>query len=261
MRGNGVSSLRGSSALPSVHRVANRRTGRCGAVQPLPHGECESRDLQQGSEAEFPAPFLKWAGGKQWAAARIARHIPSDFGVYYEPFLGGGSVFFALRPAAARLADVNTKLIETYREIRDNTDTVIRHLSSWCYDKDFYYELRATRFRSPAKRAAQLLYLNRTCWNGLYRENRNGDFNVPFGQFKNPTLCDKKRLIVAGKALSAADLNACDFEDAVAEADSGDVVYFDPPYLNPSGAPDSSGTIVIRLPGTTRSVLRRLPRH
>ena len=136
------------------------------------------------------APFLKWAGGKRWLAEHVLNLIPDDFSTYYEPFLGSGAIFFSLQPKAAVLSDLNADLINAYSSIRDYADkvnTVLRHHHRQ-HSKDYYYEVRAKTLRAQHTRAAQFIYLNRTCWNGLYRVNLGGTFNVPIGTKTNVIL-------------------------------------------------------------------------
>jgi DNA adenine methylase len=175
------------------------------------------------------APFLKWAGGKQWLAARLIRFV-SPTGTYYEPFLGGASLFFAARPRRAALSDKNADLIETYECLRDEPFQIIDRITEWSYNEETYYRVREMHPRSRVGRAARFIYLNRTCWNGLYRVNRNNQFNVPFGRFANPTICDASVLLGASRALQEVNLTVSDFEQAVEDAQRGDVVYLDPPY-------------------------------
>lgn len=177
-------------------------------------------------------PILKWAGGKQWLAA-AARHLvpPLWNGRYYEPFVGGGSFFFAIGPEVATLSDKNQELITTYKAVREDPEAVIRLLRTYPYNKKFYYQLRARSPRVPHAIAARLLYLNKTCWNGLYRVNREGKFNTPFGKFKNPTICNSDRLLTASRLLQTISLNSDDFGDIVSSVESKDFVYFDPPYV------------------------------
>lgn len=177
-------------------------------------------------------PVVKWAGGKQWLAPAAPHLVPDKFtGRYFEPFLGGGAIFFAVEPAHATLSDRNEVLITAYRALRDDTEGVIRLLSSYPHDENFYYRMRAQSPRSARSVAARLLYLNRTCWNGLYRVNREGKFNTPFGRFKNPTICDPDRLRKAARLLRRAKLRDGDFETIASAAELGDLVYFDPPYI------------------------------
>lgn len=177
-------------------------------------------------------PFLKWAGGKKWLVRHIRSILPSDFsGTYYEPFLGAGIFYFTLCPKKAVLSDLNEELIKTYEAIKTDSDSVISMLKTYPYDKDFYYKMRQSRPRTLHRQAARFIYLNRTCWNGLYRVNRKGKFNVPFGKYKNPTICDEKRLRKISVILQKTKLLSGDFESAVNYARSGSLVYFDPPYI------------------------------
>lgn len=180
-------------------------------------------------------PPLKWVGGKSALLPQILPNLPAKIGTYYEPFLGGGAVFFALaaegRFKRARLADMNRELVDTYLALASDPEAVIRHLSKHVYDKDYYYSVRASRPTSLAGRAARVIYLNRTCFNGLYRVNRKGEFNVPFGRYTNPTICDEENLRAVSAALRSNTIVAtCDFDLAVKEARKGDTAYFDPPY-------------------------------
>ncbi len=185
---------------------------------------------------DIPRPFLKWAGGKSQILPQLLRFVPSSFNTYHEPFLGGGALFFALyrlgRIRHAVLSDINTELIDTYRAIRNHVEEIIQLLSTYPYDRDFYYQLRALNPQnlSLPERAARMIYLNRTCYNGLYRVNRKGEFNVPFGRYKNPRILDERNLRAVSKALQYADLYPCSFESVIHRVKPGDFVYFDPPY-------------------------------
>ena len=188
-------------------------------------------------------PFLKWAGGKAKLAPLVAERAPERIGRYHEPFLGGGAVFFALREAGriadATLADGNAELIGTWRAVRDDVEGVIaaleplaaRYLRTEPLRRAFVYsDIRDQRPRLPARKAARLLFLNKTCFNGLYRVNRKGRFNVPHGRYEQPAILDAERLRDASRALAGADLRAEDFEAACTRAEPGDFVYLDPPY-------------------------------
>lgn len=177
-------------------------------------------------------PFLKWAGGKQWLSSAAQLLAPPEFeGRYYEPFLGGAAFYFALRPAKATLADKNGELIETYRAIADDHTSIITLLRTYPYDESFFYQMRNSKPRAKNRKAARLIFLNRTCWNGLYRVNRAGRFNVPFGSFVNPTVCDSERLCLAADTLASATLRTGDFGTILRTARAGDFVYLDPPYI------------------------------
>lgn len=182
--------------------------------------------------APVARPYLKWTGGKQWLAAVAPALLPAKFsGRYFEPFLGGASVFFALGLKPAVLADLNAELISAYEGVRDTPQEVIRLLRRYPYDRQFFDEMRAARPRLPHTRAARLIYLNKTAFNGMYRVNLSGRFNVPFGRYKNPTICDAERIRNASVALKGATLTVQDFEAATARAKRGDLAYFDPPYI------------------------------
>jgi DNA adenine methylase len=186
----------------------------------------------------LPAPFLKWAGGKGQLLREILGRMPDPIaGTYVEPFLGGGAVFFELvrrgRIARARLADRNPDLIATYRAVRDDVEGVIAALARHRNDEEHYYEVRALEPDSLplAERAARTIFLNRVGYNGLYRVNASGRFNVPFGRYRNPKICDPDGLRAASAALSLAEIEIADFEETCSGASAGDVVYLDPPYL------------------------------
>jgi DNA adenine methylase len=179
-------------------------------------------------------PFLKWAGGKQRILPQYQPFLPKrdNVGRYFEPFIGSAAVFFHWQPAQAILSDRNEKLIELYRLVRDNVAGVIEALQPHRNEADYYYTIRAQDLAqlTAVQRAARLIFLNKTCYNGLYRENSQGAFNVPFGRYKNPTICDEARLRSASQALQGVKLVAADFEEVVETAESGDFIYFDPPY-------------------------------
>lgn len=179
-------------------------------------------------------PFLKWAGGKRNLLPQILRLLPTlnSGATYYEPFLGGGAVFFALQPSQAVLSDINAELIETFVSVRDEVDSVIDVLAELPYSSEDYYRIRDDRFSTSAERAARFIYLNKTCFNGLYRVNRRGEFNVPFGRHgPNIEICNREQLILAAKALQRSVVGHADFEESIANAVAGDLVYFDPPYI------------------------------
>lgn len=177
------------------------------------------------------APFLKWAGGKRWFADRCLHLVPTHFNRYIEPFLGSGAMFFALRPAGAILSDLNLDLIDCYRAIRDAPDKVAAKLAEHhdLHDKDHYYATRAAKPDDPIERAVWFLYLNRTCWNGLYRVNRKNEFNVPIGT-KSSVILPNDNFPSASKVLLGADLYHQDFEATLDLAQDGDFVFVDPPY-------------------------------
>lgn len=177
-----------------------------------------------------PHPFLRWAGGKRWLARTLRPTLPSRFGTYFEPFLGSGAVFFALQPPRAHLSDSNRRLIEAFRVVRDSPVLLASLLSDFSYTKTEYYAVRASKPTSVIDRAAQLVYLNRTCWNGLYRVDRKGTFNVPYGRRGVFGPVDHDRLLQVSAALQGKSLRSEDFESALSSVQSGDLVFLDPPY-------------------------------
>jgi len=178
-------------------------------------------------------PFLRWAGGKRWLVPKIVNKLPS-YERYFEPFAGSGVLFFALEPKNAVLSDTNPELINCYKAVRNHCDQVIKILSKLQMNEETYYRVRDKSYHrvEPIKRAAFFIYLNRMCWNGLYRVNRQGRFNVPVGQLDRlENLFDPSELIIASHILKRARIQCCDFEKAVEDANPGDMVYFDPPYI------------------------------
>jgi len=179
------------------------------------------------------APFVKWAGGKTQLLDRLTNYTPRNYFRYIEPFLGGGAFFFHLQPKKAILIDSNEELINCFRIVQTDVNNLITLLQTFLNSEQFYYEVREQdpTNLSKVERAARFIYLNRTCYNGLYRVNKQGKFNVPFGRYKNPTICDEPRLINANKALKNAVIECMDYKEALKKyAKPGDFIYFDPPY-------------------------------
>ncbi len=199
-------------------------------------------------------PFLKWAGGKTQLLPELDRHIPTDFARYFEPFLGGGAFFFYLVSAknlqfTAYLSDVNEELVNAYKVVKDDAEELIVLLRS--HEKhykmnphEYYYKLRAEiKSKNNTERAARFITLNKTCYNGLYRVNRNGMFNVPIGRYKNPLICDSKNLHNVSLALrySKAHIVVSDYTDILEQAGHDDFVYLDPPYRPTSSTANFTG--------------------
>ncbi len=181
-------------------------------------------------------PFLKWPGGKRALVPELAARTPATFGRYFEPFVGGGALFFELArrgPLRAALSDVNARLIRTYQAVRDRVEDVIRVLRACPHDRAFFKHLRARDIDAAddVHLAAWFIYVNRTGYNGLYRVNQKGRINVPFGAYTRPTVCDAANLRACSFALAGAELRCEPFELATARARRGDFVYFDPPYI------------------------------
>lgn len=179
-------------------------------------------------------PILKWAGGKTQLLGELARLVPRSFGAYLEPFFGGGALFFHLLPDRAVVADSNPELVNLYQQVAQRVEAVIKVLDKYTNEADVFYAVRAQDWRklSPVAAAARTLYLNKTCFNGLYRVNKKGQFNTPFGHYKNPNLCDADTLRAASVALARARIVCGDYKDVLREyASAGDFVFLDPPYL------------------------------
>lgn len=193
------------------------------------------------------SPFIKWAGGKSRLIAQYAEHFPAEFGAYHEPFLGGGAVFFHLAPERALLSDINPRLIETYQALADDPEAVMSRLDAHRrrHSEEHYnrsrHRLNAGEGRTAADRAALFIYLNKTCFNGLYRENRRGDFNVPIGSYSNPTLYERENLLAVSTRLAGVTLRQASFDAVLETAQDGDLVYFDPPYFPASATASFTG--------------------
>ena len=179
-------------------------------------------------------PFVKWAGGKRSLVSEIMSRLPHSFENYHEPFVGGGAVFFALahKIKNAFLSDANADLIRTYRAIQEQPERLIETLQHHKENHEtegYYYEVRAqSDLEDIVDVAARFIYLNKTCYNGLYRVNKSGQFNVPQGRYKNPAICDADNIRVASRVLQKAAIHHVDFGDI--EPEAGDLVYCDPPY-------------------------------
>jgi DNA adenine methylase len=179
-------------------------------------------------------PVLKWAGGKQQLLDVLIPQVPKNYNRYIEPFFGGGALFFALKPKNAIIADLNPELINLYKVIANNVEELIAILKEMKNDEKYYYEIRELdpTTLSNVEQAARTIYLNRTCFNGLYRVNRQGKFNTPFGHYKNPTICDEKNLKAASIVLQGVEIIHGDYKKVLKEhAQPGDFIYLDPPYL------------------------------
>lgn len=188
--------------------------------------------MNEADESLNCLPFLKWAGGKRWLVKRGFSLVPASYNRYIEPFAGSAAMFFALRPARAILADLNGELIATYAALRDNWRGVVSLLGKYQrrHSKAFYYEIRDSRPKTDSAQAARFIYLNRTCWNGLYRVNLHGKFNVPKGTKKNVILeSDDFRKVSA--ALRNVTLMTSEFDTVIAKARPGDFIFADPPYV------------------------------
>lgn len=215
----------------------------CRHVPPIATAKISSAELPP------PRPILKWVGGKTQLLDQMQPLMPKTFRRYFEPFVGGAAVFFDLRTRrpdmTAFLSDVNAELVSCYTAVRDDVESVIRALGKHVYDSDHYYEVRAWKPAelAPAERAARTIYLNKTGYNGLYRVNRSGQFNVPFGRFTNPQFRDPENLRACARALRGVSIEHGDFELATKRAKAGDFVYLDPPYVPLSPTSDFTAYI------------------
>lgn len=181
----------------------------------------------------LPRPFLKWVGGKGQLISQYERFLPTTFLTYYEPFLGGGAIFFRLLPRQAVLTDINPELVNVYCAVRDRVEAVIQHLEiHQCrHSQTYYYDMRSNPGKTPVEKAARLIYLNKTCYNGLYRENSKGQFNVPMGRYKAPKICHPELLRSVSQVLKQTQIEVKSFDAVLHFAHTWqDFVYFDPPY-------------------------------
>lgn len=183
-------------------------------------------------------PFLKWAGGKRQLVPELLKYVPESYGRYYEPFIGGGALLLTLQPEQATISDRNPELINCYQVVKESVDALIAHLQQHRNEKDYFYEVRnwdrQTDFatKTASQRAARIIFLNKTCYNGLFRVNSKGQFNAPFGRYKNPTIADTAVLRKVSVYFNRADITIlqADFAQTVTAARENDFVYFDPPY-------------------------------
>lgn len=179
-------------------------------------------------------PILKWAGGKTQLLPEILPRIPENYNRYIEPFVGGGALFFQLQYENSVIADSNPELINLYEQIAEHCEEVLILLKKYENNEEMYYQVRAVDWTtiSKAEAAARMLYLNHTCFNGLYRLNKKGQFNTPFGKYKNPTICNEEKLRTASELLKKAIIVCGDFGDVLVKyAEKDDFIFLDPPYI------------------------------
>lgn len=177
-------------------------------------------------------PFLRWAGSKRWLMPTLLELLPREWGDYYEPFLGSASTFFAIAPEGKSfLSDALAPLVNCFQAVRDHPERVARHASTWSTDKETYYQVRGAELADSIESAAQFIYLNKLCFNGLYRENQSGKFNVPYGRPKSDRILFEGQLEAAASTLSNATIDHMDFEESLERCCPGDLVYLDPPYV------------------------------
>ncbi len=182
-------------------------------------------------------PIVKWVGGKRQLMFELLKNLPKSYNRYFEPFIGGGALFFELQPDNAYISDMNEELINLYSVVRDSVDELIEDLSKHEVSKEYFLEIRNIDRTeeysklSNVERASRFIYLNRTCFNGMYRVNSKGEFNVPFGNYKNPRIIDENNLLNCSELLKRTEIKCADFSEILNKAQRGDFVYFDPPYV------------------------------
>jgi DNA adenine methylase len=196
------------------------------------------------------SPVVKWVGGKRQLLAEIMQHVPTNIGAYYEPFVGGGAVLFRLQPQRAVINDINSEIINVYRVIKSKPEELIEELRCYQNEKDYYYEVREKdrdkdlyNSMSDIEKASRVLFLNKTCYNGLYRVNSSGEFNSPFGYYKNPNITNETTIKAVSKYFQESDIDILnqDYEDVVKSATKNDFVYLDPPYYPISDSSSFTG--------------------
>lgn len=191
------------------------------------------------SKNRLVAPVVKWVGGKRQILDKIVKFLPKHITTYYEPFVGGGAVLFELQPRKAVVNDINSELINLYQVIKDNVDDLIEDLKQYRNEEEYFYTIREldrdkNKYDNLTRiqRASRVTYLNKTCYNGLFRVNKAGEFNTPFGNYKNPNIVNEITLRAVSNYLNKYNITflCCDFEQALKNARKGAFVYLDPPY-------------------------------
>lgn len=182
-------------------------------------------------------PIVKWVGGKRQLMFELLKNMPKAYNRYFEPFIGGGALFFELQSENAYISDINEELINLYFVVRDNVCALIKDLGKHKISKDYFLEIRNidrtneyTKL-SDIERASRFIYLNRTCFNGMYRVNSQGQFNVPFGHYKNPRIIDESNLLNCSELLKKTEIRCADFSEILTKVQKDDFVYLDPPYV------------------------------
>ena len=182
-------------------------------------------------------PIVKWVGGKRQLMFELLKNMPENYNRYFEPFIGGGALFFELQPDNAYISDMNEELINLYQVVRDNVDELVADLQKHDISKEYFMEIRnidrTEEYEnwSDIQKASRFIYLNRTCFNGMYRVNSKGEFNVPFGHYKNPRILDENNLINCSNLLQRTEIKHADFSEILKKVKKDDFVYFDPPYV------------------------------
>ena len=192
-------------------------------------------ELEQLKQETYP--IVKWVGGKRQLMFELLKNMPQNYNRYFEPFIGGGALFFELQPDNAYISDMNDELINLYQVVRDNVDELITDLQKHDISKEYFMEIRNIDRTedyenwSDVQKASRFIYLNRTCFNGMYRVNSKGEFNVPFGHYKNPRIIDENNLLNCSNLLERTEIKHADFSEILTKVQKGDFVYFDPPYV------------------------------
>lgn len=193
--------------------------------------------LKKTFETVACKPFLKWPGGKRQLLRELIHRMPQKYNRYFEPFVGGGALFFSIKPEYGCISDINPELINVYEVVQNNVEELIASLKKHKNNESYFYKLRSVdrtesyEYWSNVDKASRIIFLNKTCFNGLYRMNSNGHFNVPFGFYKKPNVVDEQNLIACCTLLKKTEIALASFEAIVKKARKGDFVYFDPPYV------------------------------
>jgi len=211
----------------------------------------QKRTLKMKKNNKLVSPFLKWIGGKRQLLPAITGLFPKSYSNYYEPFIGGGAVFFNMQPKKATINDYNEELINVYKTIKEHPEELILDLKTHKNESDYFYKLRALDRQaayiglSEVQKASRVIYLNKTCFNGLYRVNSSGEFNSPFGKYKNPNIVNEITIRAVSKYLNKNNITILngDFEEAVKGIRKGAFVYFDPPYDPVSASSNFTGYV------------------
>ena len=192
-------------------------------------------ELKQSNQITYP--IVKWVGGKRQLMFELLKNLPKSYNRYFEPFIGGGALFFELQPDNAYISDMNEELINLYFVVRDSVDELVHDLNKHEISKEYFLKIRnldrmEKYFKlSNVEIASRFIYLNRTCFNGMYRVNSKGEFNVPFGNYKNPRIIDENNLLNCSELLKKTEIKCADFSEIIHKVQKGDFVYFDPPYV------------------------------
>ncbi len=217
---DGAIRFSGVWAIPSIAR------------RPVDHRVKTGRYIK--SKEHFATPVLKWAGGKTQLLPELTSRMPKEYNKYIEPFIGGGALFFRLNADKAIIADSNPELINMYHVVAKCSNLLIEALKEYKNDEEMFYEVRAKDWTEcdEVEAAARMIYLNHTCFNGLYRLNRKGQFNTPYGRYKNPTICNTEKIYAASEVLKKAEIVCGDYLDVLKKyAKKGDFIFLDPPYV------------------------------